>query len=214
MIGLRLRVPIACWRKAHARELVETEVLPPPATCYGALLSLVGETERERHIGCRVTAGLLNDPRTSTVLRTFWRIKDRKLPQGNGENARPDFQQLVIDADLIIWCDSSDEEVVGDRLESRVEAALRRPWEVERFGGWSLGESTHLINDAWLLAAGAPPGECHAFVEEPDGTTTLPVWIDHVGTKGTRYAVGMLRPVRQAPPRERIPRIAPASSRN
>jgi CRISPR-associated protein Cas5t len=208
VIGLRLRVPIACWRKAHAREFIETDLLPPPSTCYGALLSLVGETERKRHVGCRVTAGLLNEPQMSTVLRTFWQIKDRKSQLGNGRNAGPDFQQLVIDADLVVWCDSSDEEST-DPLESRVVAALEQPAGVERFGGWSLGESSHLINDAFLLRSANPPASCRVFVEEDRGTITLPVWVDHVGTMRTRYAVGTVRSQCDAPPRGRIPRIAP-----
>jgi CRISPR-associated protein Cas5t len=209
MIAVRLRVPIACWRKAHARELIETEILPPPATCYGALLSLVGETNREKHIGCRVTAGLLNEPVIGTVLRTFWRIKDRSTPQGNGENARPDFQQLVLDADIVVWCDSSDEAPSTAHLESRVEAAMMNPASVERFGGWCLGESTHLINDATLLSEGEPPAPCRAFLEDSEGSATLPVWVDHVGTKGTRYAVGTLEVISRSPATGRVPRIAP-----
>src|SRR6476661_8866257 len=54
MLGVRVTVPVACFRKGLAREYLETEPLPPPATCYGFLLSLVGETNRQRHIGCRV----------------------------------------------------------------------------------------------------------------------------------------------------------------
>ena len=125
MIGLHVTVPLACWRKGAARELFETDLLPPPATCYGALLSLVGETERDRYRGCRVSAGLLNDPGQSTVLRTLWRIKDDKIPQGNKTNAKPDFQQLVVDAALMIWCDSGDEAAPAAGLEARVRAALR-----------------------------------------------------------------------------------------
>ncbi len=53
MIGVYVSVPVACFRKGFAREYLETEVLPPPATCYGFLLSLVGETER---IGTSVAA--------------------------------------------------------------------------------------------------------------------------------------------------------------
>jgi CRISPR-associated protein Cas5t len=209
VIGLHLRVPLACWRKAHAREFIETELLPPPATSYGALLSLVGETERQRHIGCRVTAGLLNEPEISTVLRTLWRIKDRKTPQGTGENARPDFQQLVIGADLVLWCDSSEEEPSGTTLEQRVESALRRPASIERFGGWSLGESTHLIDDAWVIDDHALPRACRTFVLDSEGRMTLPVWVDHVGTTGTRYAVGDLRPLTRAPTSAELPRIEP-----
>jgi CRISPR-associated protein Cas5t len=207
VIALELAVPVACWRKGRARELVESEVLPPPATCYGALLSLVGEVDRERHRGCRVTAGLLNAPATSTVLRTFWRTKNRGEAQGNGENAGPDFQQLVIDARLVVWCDSSEEPGAGAGLEGRVVRALREPAAVERSGGWSLGESTHLINDARLLPGARPPSGCQAFLCEPTGPLTLPVWVDHVGTRRTRFAVGGLELLHEAPALHRLPRI-------
>ena len=40
MLGVYVSVPIACFRKGLAREYLETEPLPPPATCYGFLLSL------------------------------------------------------------------------------------------------------------------------------------------------------------------------------
>ena len=43
MLGLKVTVPVACFRKGFAREFWETEELPPPATCYGFLLSLVGK---------------------------------------------------------------------------------------------------------------------------------------------------------------------------
>ena len=207
MIGLHVTVPLACWRKGSARELLETDTLPPPATCYGALLSLVGETDRERHRGCRVTAGLLNDPVRSTVLRTLWRIKEEALGQGNRSNARPDFQQLMVDADLMIWCDSGDEPDPSMGLEARVRAAIRDPASVDRFGGWSLGESTHLINDVWAHDDGAPPSACRAFLLDAEGDLTLPVWVDHVGSAGTRHAVGRLVEVNEPPPRDRLPSI-------
>ena len=61
MLGLCVSVPVACFRKGFAREYLETEMLPPPATCYGFLLSLVGETDRTRHIGCRIAPVLILD---------------------------------------------------------------------------------------------------------------------------------------------------------
>lgn len=206
MIGVRLTVPIACWRVGSAREYLETHELPPPATCYGALLSLVGEEERERHRGCRVTAGLLRpEPGTAVVLRTLWRVKDLKTPPGNKENARPDYQQLRIQSDVVVWLDSAGER--GEpTLEQRVRAAFRNPEGVERFGGLSLGESTHLINDAWLIDP-RPPGPCNAFLLDPAGTLTLPTWVDHVGSAGTLFAVGSLAWIEEAPGAARLPII-------
>ena len=207
MIGLHVTVPIACWRKGSARELLETEMLPPPATCYGALLSLVGEVDRERHRGCRISAGLLEEPGRSTILRTLWRIKKKAHGQGNGENARPDFQQLVLGAELMLWCDGAEEPDPATSLETRVRAALADPSSINRFGGWSLGESTHLINDLWMRQDGVPPSACRAFLEEPGGTLTLPVWVDHVGSAGTQYVVGRLVELHDRPDPRTLPRI-------
>lgn len=207
MIGLHVTVPFACWRKGAARELLETDVLPPPATCYGALLSLVGERDREAHRGCRVSSGLLNEPERGTILRTLWRVKDAKVAQGSGNNARPDYQQIVIGASLMIWCDSDEEKGPSGGLEARVRMALRDPASIDRFGGWSLGESTHLINDLWLRDDGSPPQKCRAFLLDPHGDMTLPVWVDHVGSAMTRYAVGRIVDLTESPSKSQLPLI-------
>jgi CRISPR-associated protein Cas5t len=206
MLALRVQVPLACWRKGHAREFLESEIIPPPSTCYGMLLSLVGETERERHLGVRVTAGLFNAPATAVVLRTLWRIKDRKTAQGNGENAKPDFQQLIVEADLVMLCDSTDEHTPGPTLEHRVRSALDDPDSVERFGGLSLGESTHLVNEVDRIDTF--PRVARVFTLAARGSLTLPVWVDHVGSAGTKYAVGDLVQLSGPPKSEDIPTIA------
>lgn len=206
MLAIHLTVPVACWRKAHARELLETHEIPPPATCYGALLSLVGESDRERHRGVRVTSGVIGLPERSTVVRTLWRVKSPLLPPGTGDNAKPDFQQLLTQCDVVIWLDGTDE--LGPlRLEDRVVTAFDRSTEMTRFGGWSLGESTHLINDAWLRRDATPPAECRTFVLDPAGVVTLPVWVDHVGTSATHYAVGSVQSLLAAPQRAQLPMI-------
>lgn len=209
MIALRVGVPFACWRKGHARELLETDPIPPPSTCYGMLLSLVGETDRTRHQRARVTVGAFVRGRISTVLRTTWRIKDASTPQGNGENAKPDFQQLVVGSDLLILCDGSDEIHGGPRLESRLEAALRDPSSVSRFGGLSLGESAHLVNDITRIPGPELPQRAMTFLVAPEGALTLPIWVDHVGSAGTSYAVGDLHPIDRLPDPQRLPLIAP-----
>src|SRR3954464_657859 len=143
MLGLHVAVPLACFRKGLAREYLETEPLPPPSTCYGFLLSLVGETDRRRPVGCRVAPVLLNKPERSVVLRTVWRVK--KTPLGSSGNTRPDYQQLLTHVELVLWLDSSEEPEGG--LETRVRRALAEPESVTRFGGLSLGESTHLVDE-------------------------------------------------------------------
>jgi hypothetical protein len=42
---------------------------------------------------------------------------------------------------------------------------------------------------------------------DPKGTLTLPVWVDHVGMAGTKYAVGTLAAVPVAPAVESLPQI-------
>jgi CRISPR-associated protein Cas5t len=209
MLGVYVSVPVACFRKGLAREYLETEPVPPPATCYGFLLSLVGETNRYRHIGVRVAPVLIGEPPTSVVLRTVWRVKE--TPLGSPGNSRPDFQQLLTGTELIIWLDSSEESDIG--LESRVGKALVDPGAVTRFGGLSLGESTHLVNEVSDLAASGlrfAGRTGNAFLLSERGRLTLPVWVDHVGSAGTRYATGNLveMPITESPAMQSMPRIA------
>jgi len=206
MLGLRVHVPIACFRKGLAREYLETEPVPPPSTCYGFLLSLVGETERLRHVGCRVTPVMLNEPDQSVVLRTVWRVKSR--PLGSAGNTRPDFQQLLSSVELVIWVDSSDEDA-DETLERRIRQGLANPGAIDRFGGLSLGESTHLVDEVSVILPDSIL-RGRAFLVEARGRYTLPVWVDHVGSAGTAYVVGNLEegPL-LPPPLERMPLIRP-----
>ena len=210
MLGLYVTVPIACFRKGLAREYLETEQLPPPATCYGFLLSLVGETDRRRHIGCRVAPVLINQPPTSVVLRTVWRVK--KMPLGSSGNTRPDYQQLLTGVELAIWLDSTDEANGG--LETRARQALSNPAAVSRFGGLSLGESTHLVDEVTTIEKSAnrlSNRTARIYLIVTKGRLTLPVWVDHVGSAGTHYVTGDLVPrhALQEPNIEEMPRIAP-----
>ncbi|MBN2325944.1 MAG: type I-MYXAN CRISPR-associated protein Cas5/Cmx5/DevS [Candidatus Omnitrophica bacterium] len=239
MIGVYVTVPIACFRKGLAREYLETEIIPPPSTCYGFLLSLVGETNRERHIGVRVTPMLLNEhprrdphdtdhtsvggrddqmlmkyPEISVVLRTVWRVK--KKPLGSSGNTRPDYQQILSNIELILWLDSSEEENGGCFLEQRVRDALdpQKRQSIKRFGGLSLGESTHLVDCVSLLndelkRTLASKKVC-LYQLNDQGLLGLPVWVDHVGSAGTVHVVGDLIDMEGiAPPElDKMPKIA------
>jgi CRISPR-associated protein Cas5t len=257
MLGVRVTVPIACFRKGLAREYLETESLPPPATCYGFLLSLVGEERPLRHVGCRGAPVLLNHPEQSVVLRTVWRIKDdnyyvdptgkhhvvsvqQKQRQkfeawvkaqgwpkpeytfglGCGTNLRPDYQQLLSPVELVVWLHSTEEAEGIEPLEARVSRALREPETVSRFGGLSLGESTHLVDEVQPVDRYLASKECaqrqpihgRAFLLAERGRLTLPVWVDHVGSSGTRYVTGNLVPewpIDRAPNANEMPQIAP-----
>jgi CRISPR-associated protein Cas5t len=219
MLGVFVTTPVACFRKGLAREYLETEPLPPPATCYGFLLSLVGETKRARHVGCRVAPVMLNRPQTSVVLRTVWRVK--KTPLGSPGNTRPDYQQLLTGPSpddpfvaLLMWLDSSEEPAGAPTLEARVRDALTNPADVSRFGGLSLGESTHLVDEVSLFEGRTTERLSdrtgHAFLLAERGRLTFPVWVDHVGSARTCYATGNLEAGPLHPPLvERMPVIAP-----
>lgn len=209
MQGLFVSVPVACWRKGHAREYLETEVLPPPSTCYGFLLSLIGEEDRERHVGTKVTCGIVAEGAVSVVLRTLWRIKDLKAPPGTSNNLRPDFQQVMTASSLNVWVDSSDEKYGGPTLEQRVLEAMQHPERVERFGGLSMGESTHLVDEVSLIDD--TPKPARTFVTASEGELALPVWVDHVGSAGTRRVVGSLVELSK-PSAAEMPTIAPHPS--
>lgn len=215
MLGVYVTVPVACFRKGLAREYLETELLPPPATCYGFLLSLVGETQRQRHSGCRLAPARLNRPAQSVVLRTVWRVK--KTPLGTPGNTRPDYQQLLTGIELVIWLDSGSEPADrGASLEYRVREALLHPETVSRFGGLSLGESTHLVDEVCLFDEQTRArvqhrdGLAEVFLTDERGRLTLPVWVDHVGSAGTRFATGNLESLTALhdPPVERMPVIS------
>ncbi len=213
MLGISVSVPVACFRRGLAREYLETEALPPPSTCYGFLLSLVGELDRSRHVGCRISPVLVGTPARSTVLRTLWRIKIKRFPMGVGNNRTPGQQELLTNVRLILWLDSTDERAKSPFLEQRVECALKCPEAVQRFGGLSFGESTHLVDEVSLFYGSSESGSL--FICSDQGRITLPVWVDHVGSKGTRFVTGDLRTVSLAPPdRAQLPRIEPPDLAN
>jgi CRISPR-associated protein Cas5t len=226
MLTLHVSVPIACFRKGMAREYLETEPLPPPATCYGMLLSFVGQADRRRHIGVRVTAGLLGKTETSVVLRTVWRVKDKNMPSGSGQNVRPDFQQLLTGGsfeqpfvELVMYLDSSGEADPENTLEEQVRIALdsTRRHVIARFGGLSLGESTHLVDS---ISVATPQSlqtsgfnVQRVFLKNDEGSLSLPVWVDHVGSAGTVHVVGSINelPDLSPPDVNTLPRIVSAA---
>jgi len=179
-VGLYVSVPVACFRVPRAREYFETFPCPPPATIYGMLLSMVGEVNRRAHEGAEIAMALLSEPSYSVVIRTLWRVKDRKEGPGLGSNRRPDFQELLTDTRLAIWIRKGATEQAGISLASRVQEALQLPSSVSRFGGLSLGESTHLVDEITMLNVEALKGQL--LKAEDDGDLSLPIWPDHVGS--------------------------------
>jgi CRISPR-associated protein Cas5t len=216
MLSLKVTVPIACFRPGTAREFWETLPLPPPSTVYGFLLSLVGERDRDQHLGVRCTSGVIGKLEISMVLRRMWRIKElggkNQASQGNGANVRPDYQQLLTNVELLVFLDSSDEPQDRKNLETRVSVALDREKrnQIDRFGGLSLGESTHMVDEVKLLQEIDEPtmNQARVFLLDAVGGMTLPVWVDHVGSAGTRYATGSLVKLNGMPTPNQIPQIS------
>ncbi len=186
IIHLYVSVPVAGFRVAQAREFWETYPCPPPATVYGMLLSLVGETDRFAHQGAEVAVAMASEPGRSVVLRTLWRVKDTNVGPGLAANKKPDFQELLTDVRLSVWVRQGDGEKATAPLQERLRLALMKPGTVSRFGGLSLGESTHLVNDVrrWRQE---DPGHGRLLIADETGDISMPVWPDHVGSKGTAW---------------------------
>lgn len=207
MIGLRVFVPFACWRRSHSSDLIESEIIPSPSTAYGMLLSLVGEYNRKRHIGCRITTGRMNPVVINTIFRSCWRAKDSNLPPGVSRNRIPNQQQIILNSDLMVWCDSSEERG-ADQLEDRVVNAVRHPETVVRGGPLSLGESDHLVSSYHLMPGATPPQACLTFLvgEEDGDSITLPVWV-HYHHHMSVDSLGCLREILVAPNTSQLARI-------
>lgn len=184
-LALFVSVPIAAFRAPFAREYLETLPCPPPATVYGMCLSLVGETNRRVHIGTEIALALLSDPVRSTVLRTSWRFKTSD-PPGIGSNKRPDYQELLSDVRLAIWMRDGADTVAPRSLRERLRAVIDREESPDRFGGLALGESTHLVDEIRRLRSD-DGATCRLLMANSVGDLALPIWVDHVGSRGTRW---------------------------
>lgn len=185
-IALYVSVPVASFRVPRAREYFETLPCPPPSTVYGMLLSLVGETNRHAHEGAEIAIALVSQPEYSVVLRTLWRVKSRKHGLGQGENKRPDFQELLTNVRIVVWVRRGESESITSSLADRVQQAIAQPHAISRFGGLSLGESTHLVDELRVMREGdAIIGK--VLLQDDAGELSLPIWPDHVGSRNTSW---------------------------
>jgi CRISPR-associated protein Cas5t len=185
-IRLYVEVPVVSFRVSQAREYWETYLYPPPATVYGMLLSMIGEENRLVYLGAEIAIGGLSKPDLSVVLRSLWRIKSKNNAPGIGNNKKPDFQELLSNIKFTVWIRKGVHEKSEIPLVEKVKSALENPNTVKRFGGLSLGESTHLVNEVrqWR---DSDSREIDLLVKDAKGDLTLPAWVDHVGSKGTRW---------------------------
>jgi CRISPR-associated protein Cas5t len=186
MIAVEVQAPFANFRKSFARSFAESYTLPPPATVYGMLLSLVGERRRRTHVGAKLALGLRRTPRLTTVLKKLSRYKygvpGKQAELGNA----PDYMEVVCGLDFVIFVDSIG-DVGKPSLEHRISVALDNPERVERSGILCLGLSDDLVDGVrrYSPEAGRPPAQW--LVENTAGPTELTVWVDHVGAADTRW---------------------------
>ena len=175
-VSLMVSVPVCSFRKPYAREFFETERIPPPATVYGFLLSLIGEEDRNVYLGTKLAIAVIDQPVVSTILRTTWRIKS-KAPPGTGNNKKPDYQEILTGLKIFVCVGDCD-------LASKLTGSCKSPHDIARYGGLSLGESRDLVNDITFNPVLADHMGSWLLPDET-GKLPLPVWVDHVGSKGT-----------------------------
>lgn len=199
-IVLQVEVPIACFRQSRAREYVETYPVPPPSTVYGMLLSLVGEENRYRHCGVKLAIALLSQPEKSIVIRTFRRVKKMRDIH-DSTNARPDYQELLTNVEFVVWVSEGIDKATPT-LPERLQQAFIDSASINRFGGLCLGESRDLVNAVTVLSNNYCGESLRWLVRDEDGWLTLPYWVDHVGSRGTRWQRYVLQESQACQPSE------------
>lgn len=206
VVHLGVYAPIASFRASYAREFLESFPVPPMATVYGMLLSLVGEEARFRHIGAEIALAMESDPVSSLILRKVRRVRARDLE--DPRNSRPDFQEILTNIRFQVWV-SDREESIKPALAERLVEALTKPGQVSRYGALSLGESRDLVDEVVLNPV--PSNRLRWLLPEERGSLMLPVWVDHVGSAATRWGRFELREMegRTTPAREWFVPIGP-----
>lgn len=195
MVKLRVEVPYASFRKSFARSFAETYPLPPPATVYGMLLSLVGERFRRRHEGVRLAFAYKRVPQIATTLRKLSRFKYGVPSKQSKLGNAPDFVETLCGIEFLCWIDSAEEKFASElpTLESRIVESLNEPDSVDRYGVLCLGLSDDAVNDVSLCQKA--DGQWQRLRPSDIGTVELPIWVDHVGAVKTRWQRYDLEPV-------------------
>ncbi len=185
MIALSVEAPHASCRTSFARSFAESYALPPPATIYGMLLSLVGERQRRTHLGVKISVGFRRRPRIATVLKKLSRYKygvpSKQARLGNA----PDYVEVLCGVECLVLVDSISEPA-NPTLEQRLTTALDLPELIERNGNLCLGLSDDMVDvalasDVWTTST------LEWLTVDPLGSLELPVWVDHVGSADTRW---------------------------
>lgn len=183
-IPIRVDVPVCAFRPYASREYQDTFPFPAPSSVYGMLLSFLGvpREEKARHRGAEMALAVRRLPGLAKVFRKLRRGKDL-------ENTRPDYQDLLMDLQLWIWLRSGDDP--GEpKLCDAVPSSLANPASIKRFGGWSLGESSYLVDS--IKVDPDTPDKLTFLVPAKHGFYSMPVWVDHTDFRQTiqgRFAI-------------------------
>ena len=87
---------------------------------------------------------------------------------------------------MVLWIDASHEKSEPN-LAQRIQQAVADPSSIDRFGSLCLGESSHLVDSINLLPNGYEGEKLQWLVRDRFGWLTLPYWVDHIGSIGTRW---------------------------
>ncbi len=182
VIWIRVNVPIASFGIPFTREFIETYPFPTPATVYGMLLSYIGETDRSVYVGSRFGIIVTQIGVPSLVLRKIRRVKSTDL--NDVKNSKPEFQTLLTGLEFVVALSSEGE------LANKVLDTSHNPTATKRFGGLSCGESHNLIDELSVvelsnIAHILTSDESYILQPMESGEWSVPVWVDHVGTRGT-----------------------------
>jgi CRISPR-associated protein Cas5t len=206
---IKLDVPVANFRQPDARSYWATYPTPPPSTCYGFLLSLVGERLTERHVGVRVTSGVMTRSNKSVMLKTVHRFKSFD-PKERVKNTTPTYMEMLTNLEVVLFVDSSEEINDGPTLEERVVQAITHPETVDRWGCLHLGGTTSIIDDIRVydeLPEGSQP-EVYCL-SNASAYLTMPVWPDYNRVLETQWVRGKMIRMKTTPDVSTLPKILP-----
>jgi CRISPR-associated protein Cas5t len=197
-IWLQVTVPIASFAVPQAREFVESYPFPPPSTVYGMLLSMIGETNRKKYIGTRLSVIVSRLAYPNMILRKIRRVKKADL--NDATNSRPDYQTLLTGLEFFVGVESPSS--LSANLIEKIRSALKYPESIHRFGGLSCGESHNLVDQINLVSEQVvlvTLEENESWVLKPNSTGdwSVQVWVDHVGSLNTVWERASFEPVGQ-----------------
>lgn len=164
---LKVDVPMSNFRTSFAGGFRESYPVPPHSTCYGMLLSLIGEWNKwEYKTDSELAIGMVTTPSKSQVLRTQHRYKKDNLLERS--NRIPDYIEVLSNVGFVLG--------VKGRLADKVHTALTNSETIDRHGSLSLGESIYIVNAIDILEF--EDIEANWLVQSEDGFLALPCWVD------------------------------------